>query len=125
MAQRVRRKAAEINDAALLELCRRIRKLKRLTMAERREAIEILLREIDIVRINTCENLICFKHVQELKGWSSRATLKRGTPRWGYSLYRVCCHTYYDRKQIEKRLIWDASKRVFTPEDEVKAILSP
>jgi len=93
-------KSASINDAELLKLCDRIRQLTQLPLKERRAILEVILKEIDLVRREHHEQLVCIAHAKELRGYKNHSTIYRTTSRGNLHVYRCCCRDFFDRAEL-------------------------
>jgi len=103
-------KAAAIDDERLIEFCNRIRQLSQFSPRERRRIVEILLREVDLVRLEHTENLLCIRHTMEARGYASHSTVYKSASRGNLHVFRVCCRDFFDKEEIAalpvKGLTW-------------------
>lgn len=100
--------SAAIDDQKLIEFCQRIRQLPQLMPVEKREVLEILLREVDLVRQEDTEALLCVRHAIEARGYAhglSHSNLYRLISRESRSMkvYRICCRDYFSRRELESQ----------------------
>jgi hypothetical protein len=98
------RKAVAINEKRLVELCHQIRQLSQLTPTERRDTLEILLKEIDILRVAHVENLLCIRHTMELRKYKNHSSVYRIVERRNdLHVFKICCRDYFSREELVKQ----------------------
>lgn len=94
-----------IDDKKLLQLTRKLRQLKTIPPNVKRELVDAILRECDIIRRADIENLICLKHATELAGYKHTSSLFRLAEQGRLAVFSPCHKDYaclFDRKEIEK-----------------------
>lgn len=102
-------KSAAIDDKALLELCRRIKQLSSLTLTERRQVIEELLKAVDVVRIDN-ELLVCPLCAAGITGYKNRSGVYRILTR-DLHTFKLCCRSYFDRRELEQVRVRPRSRK--------------
>ena len=98
-------RATSINNKKLLQLTRKLRGLKSISGKVKRELVDEILKECDIIRRTDIENLICLKHATQLSGYKNASSLFRLAERGRLTVYSPCHKDYaclFDRKEIEK-----------------------
>lgn len=107
---------AAINEKKLKLLVRQLRTLNTIPAKLRREIVDALMKECDLVRRTDIENLICTSHALTLSGYKAKESLQSLAKRGVIHIYFPCHQgstSYYDRKEIE--LVRLKEKRVGGP----------
>lgn len=112
-------RVTSIDDKKLLQLTRKLRSLKSIPAKVRRELVDAILKECDVVRQADIENLICLKHATELSGYKHASSLFRLAEQGKLTVYSPCHKDYaclFDREEIEK-LVPQRIRRVKLPSE--------
>lgn len=93
-------KVVSVDAAKLTDLCNSIRRLKKLTPKEKRDALTALLVQADAIRFSDSEQLVCLACATKLRGHNHESTIFRLGESGRIRVYSICHKNYFDRQEI-------------------------